>query len=319
MMKIKNETKVTEEIIERNHLRDEILDLTIDTAFKKVLSDERNKYYIAYLIWYCTGIDKDYVEKHIKYKNNFVSSKNISKKTGNLDIVVEVDDSVINIEMNKEVTEMLIRKNKHYVSLLNGENTSKIINNRFSSKYIIQINISTKARIPNTDELLYEIEYMEKNLNIKDVYNNEIIYDINLDYLKKHLYNKGKISQKEKGLLMFIERNEKKLEDLYRGDKKMKEVLDNTKGVNYIHDDMFIMEYDRDAFKEQVEKEYREDIRKEAREEGLAEGRAEGLEQGKKQNSIEIAKNALKMNISLEDIAKLTGLSIEELNSLKKI
>ena len=319
MMKIKNETKVTEEIIERNHLRDEILDLTIDTAFKKVFSDERNKYYIAYLIWYCTGIDKDYVEKHIKYKNNFVSSKNISKKTGNLDIVVEVDDSVINIEMNKEVTEMLIRKNKHYVSLLNGENTSKIINNRFSSKYIIQINISTKARIPNTDELLYEIEYMEKNLNIKDVYNNEIIYDINLDYLKKHLYNKGKISQKEKGLLMFIERNEKKLEDLYRGDKKMKEVLDNTKGVNYIHDDMFIMEYDRDAFKEQVEKEYREDIRKEAREEGLAEGRAEGLEQGKKQNSIEIAKNALKMNISLENIAKLTGLSIDEINSLKKI
>ena len=316
MMKIKNETKVTEEIIERNHLRDEILDLTIDTAFKKVLSDERNKYYIAYLIWYCTGIDKDYVEKHIKYKNNFVSSKNISKKTGNLDIVVEVDDSVINIEMNKEVTEMLIRKNKHYVSLLNGENTSKIINNRFSSKYIIQINISTKARIPNTDELLYEIEYMEKNLNIKDVYNNEIIYDINLDYLKKHLYNKGKISQKEKGLLMFIERNEKKLEDLYRGDKKMEEVFDNTKGVNYIHDDMFIMEYDRDAFKEQVEKEYREDIRKEAREEGLAEGRAEGLEQGKKQNSIEIAKNALKMNISLEDIAKLTGLSIEELNNI---
>lgn len=226
-----------EKMIERNHLRDEILDLTLDVAFKKVLSDERNKYYIAYLIWFCTGMDKEYVEKHIKYKNNFVSSKNLSKKTGELDIIVEVDNSVINIEMNKKVTETLIRKNKHYVSLLNGESTKKISNNRFEAKYVIQINISTKPRIPNTNELLYEIEYMDRNLKKSDVYNNEIIYDINLDYLKKNLYNKDRITEKEKGLLMFIERKEERLSKFFRGDKKMEEVFDNTKGVNYIHDD----------------------------------------------------------------------------------
>ena len=50
-----------------------------------------------------------------------------------------------------------------------------------------------------------------------------------------------------------------------------------------------------------------------AKEEGLEEGRAEGS----KQEKIEIAKNMLKDNISIDIIAKYTNLTEEEIENLK--
>ena len=46
--------------------------------------------------------------------------------------------------------------------------------------------------------------------------------------------------------------------------------------------------------------------------------REEAFEKGSQQAKIETAKNALKMNLSVEQIATLTGLSIEEIKSLAK-
>ena len=56
-------------------------------------------------------------------------------------------------------------------------------------------------------------------------------------------------------------------------------------------------------------------------EEGLKKGRAEGVVEGRiegeKGKTIIIAKNALQMNMPIAEIAKLTGLSDEELESLR--
>jgi len=40
-------------------------------------------------------------------------------------------------------------------------------------------------------------------------------------------------------------------------------------------------------------------------------------DRGRKESKMEVAKNALQMNISTDDIIKLTGLTLEELESLK--
>ena len=52
--------------------------------------------------------------------------------------------------------------------------------------------------------------------------------------------------------------------------------------------------------------------------EGIAEGISQGLQQGSQQAKIETAKNALNMNLPIEQIATLTGLSIEEVKNLTK-
>lgn len=63
---------------------------------------------------------------------------------------------------------------------------------------------------------------------------------------------------------------------------------------------------------------YLEDVIEEekeiAREQGLAEGRAKGREE----NARSIALNALSMNLSISQISTLTGLTEEEILSLKK-
>ncbi len=55
---------------------------------------------------------------------------------------------------------------------------------------------------------------------------------------------------------------------------------------------------------------------------GLAEGKKEGLAQGKKEAkerwTIKIISNCLKQNLSLEDIASLTEISVEEVKQVIK-
>ena len=202
-------------------LENQILNLTNDVAFRRIFQDEKYKWYLSFLISYCTKMDQKEVYDHIVYKNNLITGENLNKKTGEADILVEVKDHIINIEMNRSVTSNLIRKNKYYISALDSRNTKTTNNNKIDNKFIIQINISTKKRIPNTNVLMYEIVQMDRNLKVEDVYNNTTIYDINLEYLKKELYNKNKLTKEEKRLLIFIETNMEKLKEVFRGDKNM--------------------------------------------------------------------------------------------------
>ena len=50
---------------------------------------------------------------------------------------------------------------------------------------------------------------------------------------------------------------------------------------------------------------------------GIADGIQQGISQGAHEKAIETAKNALSMNIPLEQIVKLTGLSADVIQSLK--
>ena len=65
------------------------------------------------------------------------------------------------------------------------------------------------------------------------------------------------------------------------------------------------------------EYDYETDIRVQRRE-AFEDGLAEGIEQGAEQKAIETANEALKMNLSFEQIAKLTGLSEEKILQLSK-
>ena len=77
---------------------------------------------------------------------------------------------------------------------------------------------------------------------------------------------------------------------------------------------------------EEAKKEAREEALAEGRAEGLKEGKAEGLKKGKveglkegiKQRNSEIAKAMLKENCVIELIAKVTNLSIKDIEKLKE-
>ena len=56
----------------------------------------------------------------------------------------------------------------------------------------------------------------------------------------------------------------------------------------------------------------------EGRNAGIADGLAQGISQGAEQKAIETAKNLLAMKLSLDSIAKATGLSLEKVEKLAK-
>lgn len=65
-----------------------------------------------------------------------------------------------------------------------------------------------------------------------------------------------------------------------------------------------------------------EEGREEGRKEGLKEGRKKGIEEGRKEGLKEgradVARNLLSIGMPLEDIAKVTGLEIKDIEQLKK-
>lgn len=340
MKNVKERSRITEELRKKYSLEENIIDLTLDVAFKKVLSMECNKWYLSFIISYCTKLDVDYIMKNLEFKNDSIAGKDIGKKTGSGDLIVEIENKIINLEMNREVTESLIRKNKWYVDTLNSNSMDK--RSKRNKKYIIQINISTKQRIPDKETLMYEIVRMDRNLLVEDVYNNEIIYDINLAYLKDELYNKDKLNQEEKRLVIFIEKRKEKLKELYKGDENMKDTIENLEEVGYLEDEGFAIEYDKEALDEQIRKEALEEAieqaKKEGREKGLEIGKIEGIKQGieqgvkqgvkqgieqgiaegRKNTCFKIAKKMLEAGTSIEEISKITELTFEEIKNLKE-
>ena len=74
----------------------------------------------------------------------------------------------------------------------------------------------------------------------------------------------------------------------------------------------------RDAYMtyEMRMKDLRDEAHAEGKAEGLAEGKAEGLAEGKAEEKTATAKRLLSMGLSVEDIAKATSLSVEQVEAI---
>ena len=89
--------------------------------------------------------------------------------------------------------------------------------------------------------------------------------------------------------------------------------------VTIVNDDPEFQKY---MSEEEDKRKIQNSLLSEAKEEGISQGYTsginDGISKGKNKKSIEIAKNMLKKNMSIEDISDITGLSIEEINKLTK-
>lgn len=57
----------------------EIIDLTNVVAFKSVFSNENYKWYLSFIISYCTKMDIDEIFKHLRNIQNNLIQKNLRK------------------------------------------------------------------------------------------------------------------------------------------------------------------------------------------------------------------------------------------------
>ena len=117
-------------------------------------------------------------------------------------------------------------------------------------------------------------------------------------------------------MLMLKLRKREELLEVSKGDKDMSEVYKKLDDLS--KDKYYALLYDEEEKKAYENKCILEDAIEEAKENGYSSGYDFGLNDGKNKKSIEIAKNLLNKNMSIEDISDVTGLTIEEINNLRE-
>ena len=277
-----------------------LLELTSDTVFKAFMMSEKTNKYKARLIHLITNIPEDEL-LHATYTSEELPVNNKKDKIYKTDIIVRVNKHIVNIEMNKDYYEGLIIKNGTYTNKLGSEKYEKG-QNYLETEQIIQINIDNFHKYKG-NKLIYEFMMREKETG--EIETNLLkSYHIDLSYLDNIRYNES--NELERICLLFKENN-KEIQTSLRRDNIMDEAYEELERLS--SDEKIIGLYDA----EKVEQKILNTRLESARLEGIKQGKSEG----EKNKSIEIAKNLLKQNISIDIIEKATGLIKEQIEELK--
>ena len=222
---------------------------------------------------------------------------NIKDTRNRVDLCLRDKESntFLNIEANNFKRDYLDNRNLCYVAkvILQIFKYDKNYKKEFK---LYQININNylceiDEDIINTTKRMYD----EKN-KVRD--EKITIHEIYLGKYKEMNYNN--ISEKEKNLAMLNCTSIKKMEELAQGSKIRGKIMEKFKKKLSAEEFAEIL-FDPEEDQEMI----------------LNSERLEGIESGKKEEKLEIAKKMLAMGTSIENIAKVTDLSTEEIQSLK--
>ena len=226
---------------------------------------------------------------------------NIKDTRNRVDLCLRDKESntFLNIEANNFKRDYLDNRNLCYVAkvILQIFKYDKNYKKEFK---LYQININNylcevDEDIINTTKRMYD----EKN-KVRD--EKITIHEIYLGKYKEMDYNN--ISEKEKNLAMLNCTSIKKMEELVQGSKIRGKIMEKFKKKLSAEEFAEIL-FDPEEDQEMILNSER------------LEGIEEGIESGKKEEKLEIAKKMLAMGMSIENIAKVTDLSIEEIQNLK--
>jgi len=278
-----------------------------DYAFKKIFGSEENKDILIEFLSLATGIEKSDFND-IRIENNELQPQFYQDKAGRLDIkVILKDGKKIDIEMQNIYFSYYPKRSILYWCELFIESFKK--GEAYSNlNKCIAINILNES-FPLTDKLhsIYQILEVEKHSQLDEVFEIHFFDLTKLDVKK--------LTELEEWLL-FIRTEDKEVR------KKLAEGNPMIAKANNVMDIFYLNEKERAAY--QAAWRYESDrvsMLKETEEKAMAKGFEKGIEKGiekgRKEGIINTAKNLITMNIPIENIAKATGLTQEEIAKLK--
>lgn len=258
-----------------------------DKIIKKILSGNTKvlKQYVKELLEEITkkevGIELSLIHPNVGVNKNVVNSE--------VDIVYETKECYYNIEVNKDYSTKLDKKNLAYIHQLSLRSIKKSKDYRLGKK-VIQINIDNYDRFKKA-KFVYKTSLIEENIYKKR--NEEIeIYDINLDWLKKVDYNDIKKIKLAKLLYLFVEEDLEKITKMYEGDELMTDVKKEAEKILENFD--ALLYYDPYELGKEV-----------------------GMDKGRDEAKIQTAHNLIKAGIDLGIISKATNISIQDLQKMQ--
>ena len=207
------------------------------------------------------------------------------------DILLESNEAIVNVEINTSTSKSIQNKNNAYICQLVLRQLKNMEAYKNKLKKVYQINL-------NNFDITHDNRFIVVNRLIDIKTHKEYhpileIIDVNLAKLQKEDYNKLKKNEIEYLLYLLVCNDEDELRKIYNGDDLMEKMIDEAKILTDNFD--LLLYYDREKLKKQ-----------------------EAYELGVAKRNNEVALNMLRENASVDFISKVTGLSIEDINELKK-
>lgn len=266
--------------------------LLSDTTAKALIKDENYRWFYEDIIKYKTGIDlKDYklIDTELNTGNKV--------KDYRTDLIFEKGKNLVNLEFNKFVYKYTLTKNRYYALRLAGY--GYLSGEDYKERYVIQINLNNKIVNDGRKEdsiisyKLQDTKYKKELKNIK-------IIEIYLLNYKGIVYNGD--NKYDTYLSMLTATSFKELEKIVGDLEEGRKIMEKLKELGL--DDKYGALYDAEIV-------HKKEINS-ARNEGYSDGKKEGRKEDKK----ETARNLLKDNMSINAVAKYTGLSRKEIEHL---
>lgn len=282
------------------------LPLTSDIVFKRVFSKEGNEDILKALLEAILEIPiRDVVVKNPELPRNLYESK-----AGILDVKVEIDKDIIcNIEMQVKDLKNMDKRSTYYMSRILSDELKK--NEKYTEvKNTIVINLLNfefYKRNSYHSIAHMKFEKTKENAFIDLGYQNEdeiATQDLEMHFIEipKFVKKNPEANTSLEQWLWLIAGREEKLEMAKKENKEIKKAMD-------IIDEMSMDEKEWELY--QSRKMAIMDYNT-----GIYEAKEEGLKEGERKKQIEIAKELLKLGMSIEDIQKVTKLTIEEIKKL---
>ena len=268
-----------------------------DRAFKEVFLNPNNSDLLKALLEFILKIKIDKLE----IKKTELLSGNVNIKDKRVDAIVHTGNKKIEIEINSQNKDYLHTRSTAYICNIYQSNAS--VGDTYNEDTdIVQVNLTWGLGRNNDEMKIYKIMNEKGELYVK----NFIIYEINMDYYDKIWYSKNEEEIKKNQYMIMLDLDKKELENMPK-DKIVDKYITN---VTIVNNDPEFQKY---MSEEEDKRKIQNSLLSEAKEEGIEQGYTSGINDGIKQT----AKNMLKKNMSIEDISEITGLSIDEIKSLK--
>ena len=299
--------------LSRNIKKGQKISILSDTMLKAMFQNENRIKYSAKFLSYFIDVEYENILNNICLAKNELDKNNENDKGERCDYVALLSDTSLNIEVNNNSSLEVLERNMEYAHRLYSKKIRRGEEN-YQYTQVIQFNLNNFAFKGN--DKIVDIYTVTNDDNI-GLSNKLIFVQIYVPNLRKKWYTKGmkSLSEEEKYILALVEMDLDKLNDL-GGENIMDEYMKEAEEVSF--EGGVGEAYDKEwALRDQGYRDGLSQGKAEGFSQGREEGKAEGISEGKNERNIEIARNMLKDNISVESISKYTDLSINEINSLK--
>lgn len=223
-----------------------------DVVFKNTFYIEKNKDLLKWLIESCLDMKIDEIE----LKDKELSKNNKIIKTKVVDTIIKTNGKIFNVEINNGESEQYIRdRNLGYLASIYS-NSLNLSENYYLQPITIQINLTSKnSSVREMSKYMLKSEYGE-------VWSEKfIIYEFNMDKIKKSYYNKNENEKERFKPLVMLTSSNKELEILCNGDERVKRYKDRVEELNDDPEYTILMSDEEDDKKLKATREYLEKLR----------------------------------------------------------